>query len=213
MRVLNIEDKKSSTGEFLSGKMILDTVNSVDESREYIASFTYDIILINLSTGNKKICMDLLKNIKSADTRAGVIVICNGKTISCKVGVLSQGADDCLQRPFDNTELYARILALHRRNIPKVINIKGIEFDMISEQISYKGKKIFLSQKENNIIFYLLSKNNMIISNEQLLQALYLHPEEVNSSTIRVTINNIRKKLPLDVISTVKTRGHIIETV
>jgi len=213
MRVLYIEDNKSSTGEFLSDKMILDTVKSSDEAREYIASFTYDIILINLSTGNKKICMDLLKNIKSADAGAGVIVICNGKTISCKVGVLSQGADDCLQRPFDNTELYARILALHRRNIPKVINIKGIEFDMISEQISYKGKKIFLSQKENNIIFYLLSKNNMIISNEQLLQALYLHPEEVNSSTIRVTINNIRKKLPLDVISTVKTRGHIIETV
>ncbi len=106
----------------------------------------------------------------------------------------------------------ARIYALSRRHsIQQQIEIDGLVCDTATSSISYKGKSIDLSKKESDLFFYLLKNKNKIYSSDELLDALYLHPDELASSTIRVTIAHIRKKLPVDLIKTVKTRGYVIE--
>ena len=71
--------------------------------------------------------------------------------------------------------------------------------------------KILTLVKKSQTSFYLLKNKNKLYSSDDLLDALYLHPEDIASSTIRVTIAHIRKKLPIELIKTVKTRGYIIE--
>ena len=83
--------------------------------------------------------------------------------------------------------------------------------DLNNQTISYEGQNVDLSKKESDLFFYLLENKNRLYSSDDLLDALYLHPEELASSTIRVTIAHIRKKLPVDLIKTVKTRGYVIE--
>jgi len=214
MRILYLEDdeKLSSLVEiFLSKKVILDVVNNFEDALNFIESYLYDIILLDRNINGKDVGMNLIKNIRSCLPNSGIIVLSAYGSTEDKVDGLTLGADDYLEKPFNTNELYARILSLHRRGLPQAIEIEGMEFDTINQQLFYEEKEIFLTQKENKLLFYLLSNRNKIVSSEQLLYALYIHPEETTSSTIRVTINNLRKKIPVDLINTIKTRGYIIE--
>jgi DNA-binding response OmpR family regulator len=56
-----------------------------------------------------------------------------------------------------------------------------------------------------------LAKRGAIVSREELLDAVYKNPENISSNTVDVTITNIRKKLPVNIITTIKTRGFKIE--
>jgi DNA-binding response OmpR family regulator len=80
-----------------------------------------------------------------------------------------------------------------------------------TKQIQYKGEIVALTRKESDLFFYLLKKRGNIVSKEELLDALYLNPQNISSNTIDVTIGHVRKKLPLNVIKTIKTRGYTIE--
>ena len=214
MRILYLEDDKrlsSLVSRFLSDKVMLDSVNTFTEAREYIESVLYDIILLDRNIDGEDVGMNLIQDIRKHHVNTGVIVLSAYDSIDDKIDGLTLGADDYLEKPFDTRELYARMLALYRRGIPNCVKIKGIELNSTDEQVFYEGKEIFLTQKENKILFYLLSKRNKVVSSEQILYALYPYPEDRTSCTIRVTLNNLRKKLPEDIITTIKTRGYILE--
>jgi len=214
MRILYLEDDKrlsSLVSRFLSEKFILDSVHALNEAQGYIESVLYDIVLLDRNIDGEDVGMNLIQDIRKYNANTGIIVLSAYGSIDDKVDGLGLGADDYLEKPFNTRELYARILALHRRGVPSSVSIEGIELNSVDEQVFYKGKEIFLTQKENNILFYLLSKRNKVVSSEEMLYALYSYPEERTSCTIRVTLNNLRKKLPKDIITTIKTRGYILE--
>ena len=75
----------------------------------------------------------------------------------------------------------------------------------------YEGREIALTRKENDLFFYLLGRRGQIVSKEELLDALYLNPQNISSNTLDVTVGHVRKKLPIPLIRTVKTRGYTIE--
>ena len=214
MRILYLEDDEklsSLVGRYLSEKVLLDSVNTFDEAQGFIENVLYDIVLLDRNIDGQDIGMNLIQNVRKSNTNTGIIVLSAYGSIDDKVDGLTYGADDYLEKPFNTRELYARMLALHRRGVPSSVTINGIELNTIDERLFYNGKEIFLTQKENKILFYLLSKRNKVVSSEQILYALYPYPEDRTSCTIRVTINNLRKKLPEDIITTIKTRGYILE--
>lgn len=190
----------------------VDVVHNMKEAREYIAQFRYDIILLDRNIHGDDVGLNLIKEIKLKDSSTGIIVISAYDNISDKIEGLNLGADDYLDKPFDNEELLARIYALSRRNqaLP-AINLDGLICDTISQSILYKSEDINLSKKESNLFFYLLQKRGSIVSKDELLDALYINPQNISSNTIDVTIGHIRKKLPIALIKTIKTRGYIIE--
>ncbi len=215
MRILMLEDDRNLSelvGAYLSLEFRVDRVYDTDEAKAYIERYDYDVILLDRDINGVDIGLGLVSMIKQKNPMTGVIVISAYGTVSDKIDGLNVGADDYLEKPFDNDELIARIYALSRRhNVQNTIEVEGMLCDMASNTISYKGETIDLSKKENDLLFYLLKNRNKILSGDELLDALYLHPEEVASSTIRVTIAHIRRKLPVDMIKTIKTRGYVIE--
>ena len=108
-------------------------------------------------------------------------------------------------------ELAARINALSRRFAKNDVRIGEMEFNLKNRTLIFHGKEVVFTKKEGDILFYLLSKLNTIVPREELLDAVYKNPENISSNTIDVTITNIRKKLPLNIIKTIKTRGFKIE--
>ena len=215
MRILMLEDDVNLSklvGAYLSLEFRVDCVFDIDEAKDYIARYDYDVILLDRDINGIDIGLELVEIIKNKNSMTGVIVISAYGSVSDKIDGLNVGADDYLEKPFDHDELLARIYALSRRhNNQTKIDINGLSCDMTAQTITYDGQSIDLSKKENDLFFYLLKHKNKIFSGDELLDALYLHPEEVTTSTIRVTIAHIRKKLPFDIIKTIKTRGYIIE--
>ena len=216
MRILMLEDDRDISklvGAYLSLEFRVDCVYDTDEAKAYIERYDYDVVLLDRNIDGVDIGLELVSMIKDKNPLTGVIVVSAYGTVSDKIDGLNVGADDYLEKPFDNDELVARIYALSRRNnTQNTIESEGMVCDLTANTITYQGESIDLSKKENDLFFYLLKNKNKILSGDELLDALYLHPEEVASSTIRVTIAHIRKKLPVDLIKTIKTRGYVIET-
>lgn len=199
-------------GAYLSREFRVDRVFDTDEARAYIERYDYDVALLDRNIDGVDIGLELVDIIKRKNPSTGVIILSAYGTVSDKIEGLNVGADDYLEKPFDNDELFARIYALYRRNNTQTsIEIDGMRCDLVSQTVSYEDKNIDLTKKESELFFYLLQNKNKLFSSDELLDALYLHPEELASSTIRVTIAHIRKKLPVDIIKTIKTRGYVIE--
>ncbi|AKF25283.1 hypothetical protein YH65_07685 [Sulfurovum lithotrophicum] len=214
MRVFYLEDDEKLSQivkEFLQDKVIIDAVNTFDEAQGHLLSYHYDIALLDRNIHGQDIGMNLIDMIKKQSQETGIIIMSAYSTINDKIDGLELGADDYMEKPFDMKELYARIQALHRRNVPKNIEVGPMIFDTTNKRIFHNEEEIFLTHKENDLLFYLLINKNKVISHEQLLHSLYVHPEEIASNTINVRINAIRKKLPVDLIKNIKTRGYIIE--
>jgi len=215
MRILMLEDDKALSelvGAYLSKEFRVDCVYDTDEARAYIDRYDYDVALLDRNINGNDIGLSLVEKIKNKNPSTGVIIISAYGTVNDKIEGLNVGADDYLEKPFDNDELYARIYALSRRhNAQTKMEIEGMTLNINNMSIVYEGKNIDLSKKESDLFFYLLKNKNKLYSSDDLLDALYLHPEDIASSTIRVTIAHIRKKLPIELIKTVKTRGYIIE--
>ncbi|MDD2790595.1 MAG: response regulator transcription factor [Sulfurimonas sp.] len=215
MRILMLEDDvllAELVSAYLSLHLCVDTVSTMQEARDFIGRFHYDVILLDRNIQGDDVGLKLITEIKSKNSASGVIVISAYDSISDKIEGLNLGADDYLDKPFDNEELLARIYALSRRNQPLPrFEIGGLVCDTNLKTLEYQGEPIALSKKESELLFYLLQKRGQILSKDELLDALYLNPQNISSNTLDVTIGHIRKKLPLALIKTVKTRGYIIE--
>ena len=215
MRILMLEDDKvlsALVSAYLAREFRVDCVFDLDEAKAYIERYDYDVALLDRNINGVDVGLELVDIIKTKNPSTGVIIISAYGNVSDKIEGLNVGADDYLEKPFDNDELFARIYALSRRhNAQTIMEIEGMNCDISAQSVSYEDKNIDLTRKENELFFYLLKNKNKIFSSDELLDALYLHPEELASSTIRVTIAHIRKKLPVDLIKTVKTRGYVIE--
>jgi len=215
MRVLLVEDNLELSKlltQYLSMHFVIDSVTKFSEACDYIDQFTYNIVLLDRNLDDKDIGMQLIEKIKVKDHTTGVILISAYDSIADKVKGLDMGADDYLEKPFDNEELRARICALGRRhqNMP-CVQIDKLVCDTLAKTISFDDEDVSLSKKESELFFYLLAQRGKIVPKEELLNALYLNPQNISSNTIDVTLAHVRKKLPLPLIKTVKTRGYIID--
>ena len=215
MRILMLEDDLKLSAlvkAYLQQHYVVDALAGVEEAGDYIDQFNYDVILLDRNINGADIGMSLIQKVKEKNSQTGVIVISAYDTIADKISGLNLGADDYLDKPFDNDELLARINALARRNRNGTMpNLNGLVCDMALKHLEFDGEPVPLTRKESDLFFYLLQKQGVIVSKEELLDALYLNPQNISSNTIDVTIGHIRKKLPAGIIKTVKTRGYIIE--
>lgn len=215
MRILLVEDNLELAKllkAYLSTYYVIDTVSEFAIASDYIDQFRYDIVLLDRNLNGKDIGMELISKIKSKTLTTGIIIISAYDSFTDKISGLDLGADDYLDKPFNNEELRARISALGRRHgaLPRV-SIEGLECDTLSKTLRYGTQDLPLSKKESELFFYLLKKRGHIVSKEELLDALYLNPQNISSNTLDVTIGNVRKKLPFTIIKTIKTRGYIID--
>jgi DNA-binding response OmpR family regulator len=215
MRILMLEDDTvlaELVGGYLSRHFRIDVVTDLGEAVAYIERYRYSVVLLDRNINGVDVGMSLIEKIKQRSSETGVIVISAYDTIADKIAGLNLGADDYLDKPFDNAELLARIHALARRNqgLPSV-EVSGLTCDTLGRSVRSAEEEILLSRRENDLFFYLLSKQGQIISKDELLDALYVNPQNIASNTIDATVKNLRKKLPEGIIKTVKTRGYVIE--
>jgi len=215
MRILMLEDDTvlaELVGGYLSRHCRIDIVSDLNEALAYVDRFHYTVVLLDRNINGVDVGMSLIERVKQRSSGTGIIVISAYDSIADKIAGLNLGADDYLDKPFDNAELLARINALARRHqgLPQV-EVGGLTCDTLGKSIRCGEAEIVLSRKESDLFFYLLQKQGQIVSKDELLDAVYVNPQNIASNTIDATIKNIRKKLPEGIIKTVKTRGYVIE--
>lgn len=124
---------------------------------------------------------------------------------------LGIGADDYLTKPFDRSELIARIHAIVRRSkghAQSVINVGRLAVNLAARTVSIDGQTVHLTTKEYGILELLSLRKGTTLTKEMFLNHLYGGLDEPELKIIDVFICKLRKKL-----ATVSEGEHYIETV
>jgi len=214
MRILLLEDAEG-LGEVIHDQITdeghaVDWVQSISHAQASLRTTRYDLILLDLILPDGS-GIDLLKKIRHAGETVPVIILTAKDQISDRINGLNAGADDYLVKPFDLSELSARIAAVSRRyagNPNPIINIGTLEVDLTKHIISREGAAINLTAREWALLEAFIQRPGILLSKSQLEDHLYAFGAEVESNTIEVYISRLRKKLGKDQLETVRGLGY-----
>lgn len=136
------------------------------------------------------------------------------------VMAMNMGADDFIVKPFDNSILVAKILALLRRSYDYSVGLQKLEYEGLtinidSNTVYYKEKIIELSKNEFRILLILIQNKGKVVSREKLMNQLWKTDIFIDENTLTVNVNRLRKKLSNqgigDLIKTKFGVGYIVE--
>ncbi len=173
----------------------------------------FDLCILDLGLP-KKSGLEVLREVRLNRIEVNIIVLTAQDKPEEKVIGLDHGADDYLTKPFDISELFARIRALHRRKTGRMTNIikyKNIEIDLNSRNVTLNQESIFLPRKEFALLQKLLENTGTVITKDALELSLYSWDNEVDSNALEVHIHHLRKKLGTSLIRTIRGVGYIID--
>jgi DNA-binding response OmpR family regulator len=203
MKILTIEDTTkllaSITDALLSENFLCESAETFSEADEKLHLYSYDcmIIDINLPDGSG---LDLIKAIKSQNPSTGVIVISARNSLSNKIEGLSLGADDYITKPFDMSELIARVKAvLRRRNFfgSNKVTFGEIAVEPETRDVFVCDQRVELTRAEFDILIFFFSNPGRVLTREAIAEHIFGdHMDLVDSfDFIYSHMKNLRKKI------------------
>jgi DNA-binding response OmpR family regulator len=218
MRVLVVEDHPRLATVVAEGLrregMAVDLAFDGSDALVHVGVNRYDVVVLDRdlpSVHGDQVCRALVG--QGSETR--VLMLTAASTIRDRVEGLQLGADDYLPKPFDFSELVARIRALARRSgprLPPTLTSGDITLDP-ARRVAFRGERsLSLSPKEFALLECLLAAQGRVISAEELLTRVWDEAANPFTSTVKTTIGRLRAKLgEPPVIETVREGGYRID--
>lgn len=214
MRILLVEDDRviaAAVREQAEGEgHSVDRAARLDTAEDALATAHFDLILLDLMLPDGR-GLPFLRRLRAKGNTTPVIIMTALDQISDRIDGLNAGADDYLVKPFDLSELSARIGAVSRRyagNPNPRVALGDLSIDTAARSLTRAGKSVPLTAREWVLLEAFLQKPGQLLSKAVLEERLYSFDAEVESNTIEVHISRLRKKLGADVIATERGLGY-----
>lgn len=216
MKILLLEDEYSlriSIKEFLEElDFEVDCYSNGDDAYDAVYSIRYDVLLLDVNVPGMN-GFELLKSIRGDGVKIPAIFMTSLTQMRDFEEGYKAGCCDYIRKPFDLVELQLRIMqvckSFYFKNTDLLELGEGLVYDTAKSQLSYNGEEIVLSKTEHDILEVLLRYKEQAVSITTFQDEIW--GEYVDPANIRVQINNLRKKLPLDIIKNRRGVGYIIE--
>ncbi len=158
----------------------------------------------------------VLKRARERKIDVPVLILTALDAVENRVRGLDLGADDYLVKPFELTELEARVRALTRRargNALPVVTHGALRFDPRQRIAVVHDKTLDLSAREIALLEIFLARAGRVVNKEQIIDLLCQWGEEVSANAVEVYVHRLRKKLePADVkLVTLRGLGYCLE--
>lgn len=192
------------------------TVNHVSMGQQAINTLKIDapdmvILDLGLPDMDGKQVLDAIRRLYPA---LPVLLLTARGSIDDRVAGLDAGADDYLAKPFDMSELLARLRVFERRLSSQQhagMSIAGVVLNAKTMQVTVHDEPIELARREFMLLKVLMENAGRVQTRHSLESKLYSWGEEVASNAIEVHIHHLRKKLPEDLIKTIRGVGYMIK--
>ena len=161
--------------------------------------------------------LTVLKRAHAAHPEVPLLILTALDSLESRVAGLNAGADDYLTKPFDFTELTARLRALLRRSggsPAPTIRARGVELDPATREVRKEGALVQLTPKEFALLEYLLRNPNRPLSRAMLMEHVWGIRFDPGTNVVDVFINSLRNKLDpeRELILTVRGVGYMVKT-
>lgn len=203
MKILIIEDEQDLQDAIKTSlekeQYRIETAGDYLSATEKTSMYEYDCILLDIMLPNGS-GIDILKQLKATGKSNNVIIISAKNSLDDKLLGLELGADDYLTKPFHIAELNARVKAVLRRKTlegKNTLQTANTILDYNERQFSVDGNIVPLNRKEFDILNYLLSNKDRLVTRNALAEHVWgdFIDQADNFDFIYYQIKNVRKKL------------------
>jgi DNA-binding response OmpR family regulator len=223
MRILVVEDEPDLASAIAISLRrdgyAVDVTGDGAGALERVELTPYDLLCLDLNlpdTDGLDLCRQVADMPAVDDTATPRIIMLTARgSIDDRILGLDHGADDYLVKPFSLGELGARVRALLRRDTSAtsaIVERDGIELDGSRHEVRVHGTPVELTAKEFALLRWFLLHPGTVHSAEKLLEHVWDEHADPFTTTVRMTISNLRRKLAdagaNDVIETLPSRGY-----
>lgn len=201
MRVLVVEDEKD-LNSIICSKLVkegynVDACYDGQAALDYMEAENYDGAIMDIMIPNKD-GITVLREMRNAGIQVPVLFLTAKTETQDIVRGLDAGASDYMTKPFEFSELMARLRVMLRTQNPvneNVITCGSLVVDMNNRQAIRDGKVIDLTVREYAILEYLARNRNVVVTREQIRVNIWNIDYDVNSNVIDVYIRYLRRKI------------------
>ncbi len=216
MRILLVEDDTNLNRQIkdalTEGGYAVDVAFDGEEGHYLGDTEPYDAVVLDIGLPQMD-GLSVLEEWRRAGKSMPVLLLTARDRWSDKVQGIDAGADDYVAKPFHMEELLARLRALVRRaagHASNEITAGPVRLDVKAGKVTVDGQAIKLTSHELRLLSYLMHHKGKVVSRTELTEHLYDQDFDRDSNTIEVFVGRLRKKLPEEVIHTVRGLGYQI---
>jgi DNA-binding response OmpR family regulator len=200
MRVLVVEDNSVVADAVAEGLrdqgMAVDVAYDGASGLEKVTVNDYDVVVLDRDLPRlhgDQLCSQIVES----TCTSRILMLTAAGQVEDRVDGLNLGADDYLAKPFDFSELVARVRALARRSpsAPPVLTRGDLIVDRVRRAVTRSGRPVLLARKELGVLEVLVSADGGVVSSEQLLEQVWDEYADPFTNTVAVTVLRLRRKL------------------
>jgi DNA-binding response OmpR family regulator len=197
----------------------VDTAKDAEEAIEKIGVSPFDLLIVDVMLPYNN-GFDLCRELRQSGLVTPIMFLTAKTSLLDKIVGLKLGGDDYMTKPFEAEELSARVESLLRRSPAQtgrpVHEVGTLRVDVPRRTVTRDGKPVDLTDREFQLLCYLLERSGQAIPRRELLRAVWGYNVESYSRTVDVHIFSLRQKLEEDpsrpvIITTVTGRGYRVD--
>lgn len=224
MKLLVVEDNQKIADYLRQGLKesgyVVDLANNGVDGLHHALTESYDLIILDIMLP-KLDGLTILQTIRNTQETTPVLLLSAKDQVADRVKGLEMGADDYLVKPFDFSELLARIRSLLRRaSSPSVIDntilrIADLELDIKRRYVVRSGTRIELTAKEFMLLELLIRRQGEVLSRSLIASQVWDMNFDSNTNIIDVAMRRLRSKVDDQfhnkLIHTIRGMGYVLE--
>lgn len=213
LRILLVEDNQvlaDGLVTLLRGSgYAVDWVSDGTSALAATATESFDLVILDLNLPEMD-GISVLRSMRARQERAAVLILTARGTPEERVKGLDLGADDYMIKPFDVSELEARVRVLLRRQAglrSSTVGYGKVSFDLTSRTFSAEGVPLDIPARELGILELLFMRAGKVVAKEAIMQSLAGFDDELSGNAIEQYVSRLRKRLAPHGLTVKTARG------
>ena len=201
MKALIVEDDRilsDTIKQCIEDKFNVEQAYDGYEGYMFAKGNIYDVIILDIMMPEMD-GYEVVSKLRKDGVLTPVLMLTAKDSTADKVKGLNYGADDYLVKPFERTELVARLEAIVRRNNSffqtDILKFKDLELNLKNRTATIKGKEVVLLGKQFDLLEYLINSQNTIITKEQIFDKIWGFDSDTSTNVVEVYASGLRKEL------------------
>ena len=219
MNVLVVEDD-TEVGDYLHTELsrigyTVTVGTTLAQAKDLLVAGAFDVVVLDrmLPDGDG---LSFIEEIRSDGIPIPVLVLSALGEVNHRVEGLQAGGDDYLVKPFDITELTARVEVLIRRSQTQIatteVHLGDLTIDLLSHRVTREGREIRLQPREFKLLEFLARHPGQVVTRRMLLEAVWGLKFDPQTNVVDVHVSRLRNKLDADfsrpLLHTVRGEGY-----